>query len=172
MNQPDPPISVEKAEENGWRESSDPLTFSEVNNKIYLEITKEPTPTEDQSRYFVYKTEETFEEIPGSGEFVTETTRHYFKIGELYEAEIGISSSFPASDDTTIIIEIGEIEFETKKVTQYLMSDAWPINVLKWETRSRENDEDSDSDSDSSDQDNYSDSDDSDQENSDNECDS
>lgn len=152
MAEPLDGIEVDKAIENGWKETGDPFVFSETNNKIYVKVDKETTPTGPEPSHFL-SSEEVQSSINGTLETTTIST--YFKLGELYSAEAILASSWAESSEENIIVKIAEIDFETKSVTQYCMSDIFLLNPLLWtftEVQSSDSDE-SDSDSDQSDSD-------------------
>ena len=139
-----PELSIES-----WISSPEPFTVSD-GDKIYIKIIKEEPSYSEDPDLLIDNTIDYYEDP--SGYKVEIKTKHYYNIGKIYGATLGISSSDLSSDDSTTYVKIGEIvDISLEKIHQYVMSDIFVINDYHWSYDSIPSMDDSDSDSDNSD---------------------
>lgn len=150
-------FDISVLDKNCWREDPQSFEVSDGDN-IYIKVLKEKRPTSNLDDYIVGR--ETQRIDNGIENSIRETT-HYFKLGELYSADLQITQDRKDSSDDKFYILIGTINsLENEDIDQHILSDIFLLNELYWTSRDITEIDDSDSDSDSdSGSDNSSDSD-------------
>lgn len=139
-------FDISNLDKNCWLEAPEVFGVQDGDN-IYVKILKEERPTDNLEDYIVDIEVQT---VDNEVEQSTRTTTYYFKLGEIYSAELQITQDTKSSVEDKIYILLGKIiTAEDGNIEQHILSDIFVLNELFWSSRDIDETDDSDSDSDS-----------------------